>query len=97
MEPMLGFGFSQGNGAAPPKSAEQSNDHPDLAGPETPPTVLPRISFGPAADSVAQSQSSGGDNGRNAPDTEPELLSSDYLYDYVVLGFLDVLARQIRD
>ena len=97
IEPMLGFGVGEGDGAAPPTSAGQSGDHAGIADAQTPATFLPRVSFGPASDSVERSGTSGRDNGRNAPETEPDLLSSDYLYDYVVLGFLDMLARHISD
>lgn len=40
---------------------------------------LPRITLGPAPSAGSA--------------VEPELLSSDYLYDYVVVGFLDLLGR----
>ncbi len=42
---------------------------------------LPRVSLGPEAD----------EEDRDTRDTEPELRSSDYLYDYVVIGLLDVI------
>jgi hypothetical protein len=55
-------------------------------------TVLPRVSFGPVHDAVASArQSPARDEGQEGIQREPGLLSSDYLYDYVVLGFLDVL------
>jgi hypothetical protein len=54
--------------------------------------VLPRVSFGPAHDGVvATDQPPPSDAERNRVAREPELTSSDYLYDYVVLGFLDLL------
>jgi hypothetical protein len=98
VEAILGLGSGEGDGAAPPTSTGESVDQPPVATGahlQTPATFLPRISFGPASDSVERSETSGRDNGRNAP--EPELLSSDYLYDYVVLGFLDMLGRHICD
>lgn len=55
-------------------------------------TGLPRVSFGPAGDGVrTAAEFSVHDNGRDERDNDPELRSSDYLYDYVVLGFLDVI------
>jgi hypothetical protein len=96
-EPMRGFGLNGGDGAQPPTFTEQSSNHPDIADAQTPGTFLPRVSFGPTSDPLEQSGSSGSNNGRNAPETEPDLLASDYLYDYVVLGFLDMLARHITD
>ena len=57
---------------------------------------LPRVVFGPAHDPVAATAGSPArDGGPEAPESGPELLSSDYLYDYVVLGFLDFLGRGI--
>lgn len=54
--------------------------------------VLPRVSLGPA-DDVARTEnaSAARDEHRDTRDSEPELRSSDYLYDYVVLGLLDVV------
>lgn len=49
-------------------------------------SVMPRVSLGPS-DSVALVVDESPDSRSRAP----ELLASDYLYDYVVLGFLDVL------
>ena len=56
-------------------------------------SLLPRVSIGPA-DEVARTAnaSTARDEGRDRRDSEPELRSSDYLYDYVVLGLLDVNA-----
>lgn len=79
MEAILGLGAGERDGAAA----------------QTPATFLPRISFGPASDSLERSSASDNDNGGKAAEPEPHLLSSDYLYDYVVLGFLDRLGRQI--
>jgi hypothetical protein len=60
--------------------------------------LMPRLSFGPAdTEGVAPAQSPGTDKRAEASQREPELLASDYLYDYVVLGFLDVLGRHGRD
>lgn len=100
VETMLEFGSSERDSAAQPASAGESGDHARIAAgdyAETAATFLPRVSFGPASDSVEPSGSSDRDNGRKAPEPEPHLLSSDYLYDYVVLGFLDMLGRQISD
>ncbi|HEY7037753.1 MAG TPA: hypothetical protein VID28_02825 [Methylomirabilota bacterium] len=53
---------------------------------------LPRLRFGPeAVDGAGGSSSRDGDG----PGPGPELTSSDYLYDLVVLGFLDVLGRSL--
>jgi hypothetical protein len=55
-------------------------------------TGLARVSFGPAGDAArTAAEFSMHDNGRDARNNDPELRSSDYLYDYVVLGFLDVI------
>ena len=55
-------------------------------------TDLPRVSFGPARAAPASAgQSPARDERLEGIQREPELLSSDYLYDYVVLGVLDVL------
>jgi hypothetical protein len=55
-------------------------------------SVLPRVSFGPAHDGVASARHSPArEEALEGVQREPELRSSDYLYDYVVLGFLDVL------
>jgi len=54
------------------------------------------VRFGPARDVIAIAKgSSAREGGTEAAESWPELLSSDYLYDYVVLGFLDVLGRAI--
>ena len=56
-------------------------------------TGLPRVSFGPAGDAARTAAAfSVHDNGRDATNNDPELQSSDYLYDYVMLGILDVIA-----
>jgi hypothetical protein len=55
----------------------QSSDEPALAPP------LPRVSLGPT-DEV--------DEGRDTREIEPQLRSSDYLYDFVVLGLLEMVA-----
>lgn len=57
-----------------------------------PTDVLPRLRFGPdPEDAMNGSPSRDGDGGRAGP----ELTSSDYLYDLVVLGFLDALGRSL--
>ena len=99
-EAMLGFASGDGDGAAQPASAGDSGDHARIgagADAQAPATFLPRVSFGPGSDPDDGPGSSGGGNGRNASEPEPRLLASDYLYDYVVLGFLDMLGRQISD
>ncbi len=65
----------------------QGADEPASAPP------LPRVSLGPT-DKVARTAnaSTADDEGRHTRDMEPELRSSDYLYDYVVLGLLDMVA-----
>ncbi len=85
-------------------SPEPEGDDHDGARPAIPPiahgapgdapvetTTLPRLSLGPedeasrtTASSTAEVEDSGG------RDSAPELRSSDYLYGYVVLGWLDV-------
>ena len=99
MEAISGLDAGERDGAAARASAGQSADYARIAAAsaQTPATFLPRISFGPASDSPERSASSEEENGRNAPEPEPHLLSSDYLYDYVVLGFLDMLGRHIAD
>ena len=55
---------------------------------------LPRVSFGPAQDLTArETGSSGSDDAGERDQSEPKLLSSDYLYDYVVLGLMDIVGR----
>jgi hypothetical protein len=55
-------------------------------------TPLPRVSLGPADDVTRIANASGArDEGRDIRDSEPVLQSSDYLYDYVVLGLLDMV------
>jgi hypothetical protein len=54
--------------------------------------LLPRLRFGP--DSIDGTDGSP-DAVSSPPGSGPELTSSDYLYDLVVLGFLDVLARSV--
>jgi len=48
--------------------------------------TMPRVILGPPGDA-----STAEDDAREARQREVELQASDYLYDYVVLGFLDVL------
>jgi hypothetical protein len=60
----------------------------DVPGATTP---LPRVSFGPAHGAVAAQTFPASEVGAEAIRSEPELQSSDYLYDCVVLGFLDLL------
>jgi hypothetical protein len=67
------------------------------ATPDRPPDhLLPRVRFEPSLDQAAavDGHSDGAGNG-NDPNSWPELLSSDYLYDYVVLGLLDGLGRAV--
>jgi hypothetical protein len=49
-------------------------------------TELPRVSLGPE-DATTHAE------GRDTRGSEPELRSSDYLYDYVVVGWLDVASN----
>jgi len=54
--------------------------------------LLPRVSLGPTDDGTGSVGAfAAPDEGRPNGKTYPELRSSDYLYDYVVLGFLGVL------
>jgi len=59
--------------------------------------LMPRLSFGPADnEEVVQAQSPGTNGRGETVQSDPELLPSDYLYDYVVLGFLDLLGGSGR-
>ena len=80
-----GGGPTASGGQSPEEAvnAEASSAHQEA-------TLLPRVSFGPAP-------STADGNGANRSEAEPQLLPSDYLYDYVVLGFLDMLGRQIGE
>ncbi len=100
-EVLLRFGFDGRDGGARPATAAGKTAFPvpmaagaDVPAPASP---LPRVRFGPAHDPVAAAAagSPARDGGPEAAESGPELLSSDYLYDYVVLGFLDVLGRGI--
>jgi hypothetical protein len=59
------------------RAPTQSADEPASA------PLLPRVSLGPT-DEV--------DEGQDTREIEPQLRSSDYLYDFVVLGLLDMVA-----
>jgi hypothetical protein len=96
----LGFASGERNGAGRAASGGQSSEEAVNAGassarPEA--VLLPRVSFGPARNSVESSPSTADRNGGSRSEAEPQLLASDYLYDYVVLGFLDMLRRQIGE
>jgi hypothetical protein len=97
IEAILGFASGAGNGPAPSTSAaENGGDRVSAAvSARTAGTGLLRVSFGPSSDPMEPAGSSGSQNGPSSPEPEPQLLPSDYLYDYVVLGFLDKLGRQI--
>ena len=70
----------------PVRGRAQSADEPAAA------TLLPRVSLGPAGDMARTANAfAPRDEGRDTRSSEPELRSSDYLYDYVVLGLLDVV------
>jgi hypothetical protein len=71
----------------PARTRAESGDEPASA------PLLPRLSLGPA-DAAARTAdaSAGRDEGYDARDVWPELRSSDYLYDYVVLGLLDMVS-----
>jgi hypothetical protein len=71
----------------PVRNRAQTVDEPASA------SLLPRVSLGPADDVASTANASTArDEGRDARDIEPHLQSSDYLYDYVVLGLLDIVA-----
>jgi hypothetical protein len=56
--------------------------------------ILPRVTLGPADDVSRRANLSAPRTEDGAMErSEPELKSSDYLYDYVVLGLLDVVGR----
>ena len=57
--------------------------------------VLPRVSLGPTDDIAGSAQAFVGAAGEGweTRGMMPELQSSDYLYDYVVLGLLDMVGR----
>ncbi|HEY8022368.1 MAG TPA: hypothetical protein VIH93_14785 [Thermoanaerobaculia bacterium] len=57
---------------------------PPPAGPPANTAPIPRVRFGPVHEVH---------DGSEAGEPEPELLSSDYLYDFFVLGLLDLLGR----
>lgn len=99
-EALLRFGSGGRDGGARPATAAGETDLPApmAAGADMPAPIalLPRVRFGPAYDPVgAAAGSPARDGGPEAAESGPELLSSDYLYDYVVLGFLDMLGRGI--
>lgn len=99
-EVLLRFGFDGRDGGARPAPAAGKTDLPVPVGAgadvPAPAALLPRVRFGPAHDPVAAAAGSPArDGGPEAAESGPELLSSDYLYDYVVLGFLEVLGRGI--
>ena len=99
-EALLRFGCDGRDGGARPATAAGETDLPApmAAGADVPApaALLPRVRFGPAHDPVAAAAGSPArDGGPEAAESGPELLSSDYLYDYVVLGFLDVLGKGI--
>ena len=99
-EALLRFGSDGRDGGARPATAAGETDLPAsmAAGADVPApaALLPRVRFGPAHDPVAAAVGSPArDGGPEAAESGPALLSSDYLYDYVVLGFLDVLGRGI--
>jgi hypothetical protein len=59
--------------------------------------LIPRLSFGPADNEEVVTPQSFGNNERvDTAQSESELSPSDYLYDYVVLGFLDLLGSNRR-
>ena len=59
--------------------------------------LLPSVRFGPTnVPLVARAESPANSNGEKVIKCWPELLSSDYLYDYVVLGLLDLMPVVIR-
>ncbi|HEX2226467.1 MAG TPA: hypothetical protein VHM64_04965, partial [Candidatus Binatia bacterium] len=94
----LRFASDERDGTGAAASGGQSREQAVNAGagsarPEA--TLLPRVSFGPASNLVQPTPSTADANGGNGAEAEPQLLPSDYLYDYVVLGFLDMLGRQI--
>jgi hypothetical protein len=59
-------------------------------------TPLARVSFGPARGAIAADAFPASGVGAEAIPSEPELQSSDYLYDFVVLGLLDLLGGHRR-
>lgn len=92
-EALLRFGSDGQDGGAPPAAAVAESDPPPrmAAGGEVPvpDALLPRVRLGPAHDQAAAATGPlARDGGREESESGPELLSSDYLYDYVVLGFL---------
>jgi len=87
----LRFGSSGRDGDGGP-DAPRPAFGPSRGDATVPTDVLPRLRFGPdPMDAVDGSPSRDGD----AADPGPELTSSEYLYDLVVLGFLDVLGRSL--
>ena len=86
----LRFGSNGRDGDGAPDAARPAFEPPGDA--PAPTDVLPRLRFGPdPEDAVNGSPWRDGEGGGAGP----ELTSSDYLYDLVVLGFLDGLGRNL--
>ena len=86
----LRFGSNGRDGDGAPDAARPAFEPPGDA--PAPTDVLPRLRFGPdPEEAVNGSPWRDGDGGGAGP----ELTSSDYLYDLVVLGFLDGLGRNL--
>jgi hypothetical protein len=75
----------------PAEADIRDTDAPGSAGRDQAP--LPRLRLGPADDAAMTANAfAARDEGTDTRDIEPQLRSSDYLYDYVVLGLLDMAA-----
>lgn len=95
---LLRFEGGEPDGGTPAMPAGESalSSASDSEAPAPSVALLPRVRFGPSRDGIAAAKESPArDGGPEATESWPELLSSDYLYDYVVLGFLDLLGRAI--
>ncbi len=88
---LLRFGSNGGGGGPESPLPAFVESRGDSAGPTE---LMPRLRFGP--DTIEATDGSPARDGDSATtDPGPELASSDYLYDLVVLGFLDVLGRSL--
>jgi hypothetical protein len=73
-------------------SADSALAHAESGNEQVSTSPLPRLSLGPADDFARTRHASAArDEDSDAKDIWPDLQSSDYLYEYVVLGLLDIV------
>lgn len=94
----LGFptqaGPTDGEAPAPDRDMVAVTAHAQIPNAPAAVALPPRVSLGPGDDVAGAPNSyAARDEERDRNDNAPELRSSDYLYDYVVLGLLDVLSE----